>query len=486
MPRCPAPSGGGDCRDQLPVQQHDAFAQLIAPTDAGEFFAKSWQREPRVFRQGDTAAVNSSGSQSSTATLRGIPTQSWEGCLDMLTLAWGASPMMPPPGCELLVFKGRQLTHEYDWSGPCQALLDGASCVVNHAEYVWAPFTELCTQLRRELLHVYCNTYVTPRDSQAVRAHADDRDVFVLQLLGRKHWRVYANPPIPLPYPDEQVGKNGLPVPESVLAAEPLIDFELGPGDVLYMPRGFVHEARCGTEASWHATLAVATHDWTWARVFASSVARYLDLEESGHWREAVPLSLGMPLHARDNEKTVNEAVASELERLVDLVKQAATPQVMRERLAAKLEMHNQTQAEGAAEFHQGLATCPRDELGASPEHWRTRHVRLGTRMCGWTPEERNEATKGNGFAAKGKGKGKGKGPFLSARAEVRKAVIFIVDELQGCGPGEGLEVSKLVEAVPSLEDTAYFDEPTAMCLARLCVALDILRIDVQPEGLLT
>jgi len=93
-------------------------------------------------------------------------------------------------GCDLLVFLGKQLTHEYDLVGPCAALRDGASCVVNHAEYIWAPFTKLCMDLRKSLAHVYANSYVTPPGTQAVPAHADDRDVFIVQLCGCKQWRL--------------------------------------------------------------------------------------------------------------------------------------------------------------------------------------------------------------------------------------------------------------------------------------------------------
>ena len=41
---------------------------------------------------------------------------------------------------------------------------------------------------------VYANCYVTPENSQTAPAHADDRDVFVLQLEGEKHWTLYDAP----------------------------------------------------------------------------------------------------------------------------------------------------------------------------------------------------------------------------------------------------------------------------------------------------
>ena len=45
---------------------------------------------------------------------------------------------------------------------------------------------------------------VTPRASRAVPAHSDDQDVIILQLGGRKIWRVYGAAVEP-PYTHEQL-----------------------------------------------------------------------------------------------------------------------------------------------------------------------------------------------------------------------------------------------------------------------------------------
>ncbi|VEU39405.1 unnamed protein product [Pseudo-nitzschia multistriata] len=117
--------------------------------------------------------------------------------------------------------------------------------------------------------HAYANAYLTPPKSQTVPPHADDRDVLVFQLVGRKRWRVYQQIPIHYPFTHEQVGKSGIAVPESVLKGPLAFDDSLQPGDVLYIPRGMVHEAKTDTgnddvpELSFHITVALATYDWT-------------------------------------------------------------------------------------------------------------------------------------------------------------------------------------------------------------------------------
>ena len=47
-----------------------------------------------------------------------------------------------------------------------------------------------CQKLRADFFHAYGQLYITPPLAQAVQQHADDRDVFVIQLEGSKKWKV--------------------------------------------------------------------------------------------------------------------------------------------------------------------------------------------------------------------------------------------------------------------------------------------------------
>ena len=89
---------------------------------------------------------------------------------------------------------------------------------------------------------VGANVYLTPpQGAQGFAPHYDDIEAFILQLEGEKHWKVY--PPFP-------GSKNVLPRCSSRDFTEmemknhkPIIDVILKPGDVLYMPRGWIHQA---------------------------------------------------------------------------------------------------------------------------------------------------------------------------------------------------------------------------------------------------
>ena len=78
-------------------------------------------------------------------------------------------------------------------------------------------------------------------------------------------------PPVPFPNNDEQAGKAFALPADFESEAPRAVEATLSRGDVLYVPRGFVHAATCGEEPSLHATVAVATYDWTWAKLCASA-----------------------------------------------------------------------------------------------------------------------------------------------------------------------------------------------------------------------
>ncbi|XP_043849367.1 LOW QUALITY PROTEIN: ribosomal oxygenase 2 [Dromiciops gliroides] len=93
------------------------------------------------------------------------------------------------------------------------------------------------------------NVYITPSESQGLPPHYDDIEVFILQLEGQKHWRLY-QPTVPLAreYNVESEDRIGKPTHE----------FMLKPGDLLYFPRGTIHQADTppGLAHSTHVTVS--------------------------------------------------------------------------------------------------------------------------------------------------------------------------------------------------------------------------------------
>lgn len=94
------------------------------------------------------------------------------------------------------------------------------------------------------------NLYITPPRAQGLDTHFDSQHVFIVQLSGSKIWRIY-----------EQVEENPRQSPTTPLETKklsPLIsDLRLMPGDTLYIPAGFPHDAHTLDEASAHVTFSV-------------------------------------------------------------------------------------------------------------------------------------------------------------------------------------------------------------------------------------
>ena len=105
---------------------------------------------------------------------------------------------------------------------------------------------------------VQINAYITPKQSQGFSAHYDVHDVFVLQIAGSKRW-VFHEPVHPDPLPSQPWTRYRGAV-EARAAEEPSADDVLEEGDVLYLPRGFIHSAEALGGVSAHLTIGIHSH----------------------------------------------------------------------------------------------------------------------------------------------------------------------------------------------------------------------------------
>jgi hypothetical protein len=95
---------------------------------------------------------------------------------------------------------------------------------------------------------VAVSSYVfwTPPENRGMLPHRDAAHVIAIQLEGRKEWSLYAA--------DEQIRSGaGLDVD----SAKPSHTFVLEPGDVLYLPHGWPHDAIAKDGRSMHLTLTL-------------------------------------------------------------------------------------------------------------------------------------------------------------------------------------------------------------------------------------
>jgi hypothetical protein len=135
-------------------------------------------------------------------------------------------------------------------------LAAGTTLVLQALHRTWAPLVAFGSELATELGHpVQVNAYVTPAQNQGFAPHYDVHDVFVLQVAGRKRWRVHE--PVLTDPLDDQPWEQRRPAVAARAAGAPIVDELLEPGDALYLPRGYLHSAVAQGELSIHLTVGV-------------------------------------------------------------------------------------------------------------------------------------------------------------------------------------------------------------------------------------
>ena len=101
---------------------------------------------------------------------------------------------------------------------------------------------------------VHCNAYITPQNSSGVSPHADQHDTYLIQLGGRKRWKVWQSvdrDPLSPNIVNRQSDYEKLDETNSIL------NVELLAGDVLAIPRGFVHGNETADAPSSHLTIGI-------------------------------------------------------------------------------------------------------------------------------------------------------------------------------------------------------------------------------------
>jgi ribosomal protein L16 Arg81 hydroxylase len=297
-------------RTRTPTPRTRASAQALArclePVGAEEFFSAYWEQQPL-----------------------GVP-RAEEGRFDDLLSVADVERLVCAGGLRVPAFRlvkdgGQIAQREYasdlswrphaftgtaDPDRVAAAFQAGATIVLQALHHNWLPLARFCRALEAALGHpVQANSYYTPRSAQGFAVHHDTHDVLVLQVAGEKQWLVY-EPLVELPLKHQRysksLGEHGPPVLEATLRA----------GDTLYLPRGWLHEARTSQTDSLHITIGI--NNYTWIDALKAALAA---CEDDVEFRRTVP----------DD----GELQADLLERLSAQLESEAVARRMRERFVA-------------------------------------------------------------------------------------------------------------------------------------------------------
>lgn len=131
----------------------------------------------------------------------------------------------------------------------------GASLVANSVEEIAPEIHEIASALSKRLGgRAGANIYCSFKGVQAFASHCDLHEVFAIQCEGEKMWNIYQNraasPIENLETPDAQAMIDAAKGPVA-------LQVKMRPGDVLYIPRGYYHDAIAMEGASLHVTFSV-------------------------------------------------------------------------------------------------------------------------------------------------------------------------------------------------------------------------------------
>ena len=185
-----------------------------------------------------------------------------------------------------------------------QAILnDGYSLVVMHVNQNWLPLARLLHELEVFFLNPLDTVlFYSPPKIQGAPPHFDPYDNYVLQIAGEKHWKIF-NPKVVLPLHSQLRSVSD----ESL--GDPVVELRMRPGDLLYLPRGVIHETSCGEEPSIHLTLY--NYAYRWRDALCDIIERLAEQEVA--LRRSVPVSVSREIAcgASAEEAGVTDTLAS-------------------------------------------------------------------------------------------------------------------------------------------------------------------------------
>jgi lysine-specific demethylase/histidyl-hydroxylase NO66 len=236
------------------LRDHGSMLNRCIATDTGSFSAQYWGRRPLLSRSAelprDFSDLLSEAAVDELIAERGMRAPFIRMAAEGDLLAKDC--YLGPAGF------GAEVPDQVDSAKVLAEFARGATIVLQGLHRMWPPLIEFVRHLADELGHpVQANAYVTPPGSRGFDPHYDVHDVFVLQVAGHKRWMVHP-PVLEHPLPTQPWTAHRTAITERAAGA-PMVDVVLGPGDGLYLPRGWIHSAQSLDGTSIHLTIGVST-----------------------------------------------------------------------------------------------------------------------------------------------------------------------------------------------------------------------------------
>ncbi|XP_023662418.2 ribosomal oxygenase 1 [Paramormyrops kingsleyae] len=264
------------------------FDWLIHPVPAQSFFREMWEKKPALIRRHNPEYYKGLFSTTEIDRILREDDVQFGVNLDVTSYTNGQRETHNPPG-RALPFA----VWDFYKRGCSLRILNPQS----FSSTVWNVLSILQERFGSM---AGANVYLTPPGTQGFAPHYDDIEAFVIQLEGKKHWRVY-NPrsedevlPV-LSSPNFSQSEIGKPILEVVLEA----------GDLLYFPRGFIHQGDClPDDHSLHITISSYQKN-SWGDLLHKLVPAALEMamEEDVEFRKGLPLDYLTYMGVQNSDK---------------------------------------------------------------------------------------------------------------------------------------------------------------------------------------
>lgn len=237
-----------------------ALDLLLSPVGEEEFFRDHWERGPLYVKRDDAERF------AALFALADLP--------QVVAAAARAMREQPPHEAPFLEIIPRadelRATPASPTVAAVYAAFDAGSTVrLNQVHQYWPPMLSYVRRLESELgFLVNVSAYCAPGDGAGAGAHFDEHDTAVAQIAGSKRWRFGPGPALPLEtvplLPFETRGemrRYRIRAP-AYTPCDELEEVILGPGDFLYLPRGYIHDVQAIGTFTVHLTFGIQQVTW--------------------------------------------------------------------------------------------------------------------------------------------------------------------------------------------------------------------------------
>jgi ribosomal protein L16 Arg81 hydroxylase len=162
-----------------------------------------------------------------------------------------------------LTIADRPLSDIVDAERLGQLVADGTTAILANVDQWLPPVGRVASALKGALgCETQAHVFATGPNVPGLPPHADGEDNFLIQLEGRKKWSLW---------PRQGLQARGF---RADLLGPPAAQFSLGPGQILYIPIGWIHAGEAGVSGSLHLTHQLVPPRA--ARVIAQDLERLL------------------------------------------------------------------------------------------------------------------------------------------------------------------------------------------------------------------